>query len=176
MVEYKKQGIDLYVADTAIIKHPNEILLGNHVAIDHFVYISTRANIGDYVHIAPNTTILGGKDSYLFMEHFSGISANCTILCGSDDFTKGMTNPQVPIKYRNPKIGNVVLKRFSILGANCTIMPNVVLAEGSVVGANSVITKDTEPWTVYVGSPAKPIKKRNKESILEPASKMGYKK
>ena len=55
-------------------------------------------------------------------------------------------------------------------------MPNVVLAEGSVVGANSVITKDTEPWTVYVGSPAKPIKKRNKESILEPASKMGYKK
>ena len=50
MVEYKKQGIDLYVADTAIIKHPNEILLGNHVAIDHFVYISTRANIGDYVH------------------------------------------------------------------------------------------------------------------------------
>jgi galactoside O-acetyltransferase len=53
-------------------------------------------------------------------------------------------------------------------------MPGVTLAEGSVAGSNSVITKDTEPWTIYVGSPAKPIKIRKKETILKNAKKLGY--
>jgi dTDP-4-amino-4,6-dideoxy-D-glucose acyltransferase len=60
------------------------------------VYLSTSATIGDYVHIAPYSCIIGGIDSNLIMEDFSGISAGCKILCGSDDFTNGMMNPQVP--------------------------------------------------------------------------------
>ena len=46
-------------------------------------------------------------------------------------------------------------------------MPNVTLAEGSILGANSLLTKNTEPWTIYVGSPAKPIKKRDSKIIYE---------
>ena len=45
-------------------------------------------------------------------------------------------------------------------------MPGVTLAEGSILGANSLLTKDTEPWTIYVGSPAKPIKIRRRDIIL----------
>jgi galactoside O-acetyltransferase len=48
------------------------------------------------------------------------------------------------------------------------------MAEGSVLGAGAVLTKDTEPWMVYTGIPAKPIKMRNKELILENARKLGY--
>ena len=39
------------------------------------------------------------------------------------------------------------------------------MAEGSVVGAHSLLTKDTEPWTIYAGSPARPIKIRDKNKI-----------
>jgi galactoside O-acetyltransferase len=53
-------------------------------------------------------------------------------------------------------------------------MPGITLAEGSVVGSNSVLTKDTEPWTIYVGSPAKPVGKRDKEIILKNAKELGY--
>jgi galactoside O-acetyltransferase len=53
-------------------------------------------------------------------------------------------------------------------------MPGVTLKEGSVVGSNSVVTKDTEPWTIYLGSPAKPIKLRDKSKIIENAKKLGY--
>ena len=53
-------------------------------------------------------------------------------------------------------------------------MPGVTLGEGSVVGANSVVTKNTEPWTVYYGSPAKPVRKRDKETVLKYANEMGY--
>jgi galactoside O-acetyltransferase len=52
------------------------------------VYISTEATIGNYVHIAPYTVIIGGIMSKLVMEDFSGIAAGCKIICGSDDFTK----------------------------------------------------------------------------------------
>ncbi len=171
---FKQQGIDLYLDDTSKIKHPESVQIGNHVAIDMGVYLSTSAKIGDYVHIAPYTCIIGGIDSILIMDEFSGISAGSKILCGSDDFTQGMMNPQVPIAYRSPKISKVHFKQFSCVGVNCVVMPGVTLAEGSVVGSNSVLTKDTEPWTIYVGNPAKPVKTRNKELIIKYAKELGY--
>jgi galactoside O-acetyltransferase len=51
-------------------------------------------------------------------------------------------------------------------------MPGVTLAEGSILGANSLLTKDTEPWTIYVGSPAKPVKLREKEIIINYSKKI----
>lgn len=174
---FKKKGIDLYLDPTSRINHPSEIELGNHVAIDMGVYLSTSAKIGDYVHIAPYACIIGGKDSQLIMDHFSGISAGSKILCGSDDFTKGLMNPQVPIEYRCPKITTVTFERFSCVGVNSIVMPGITLREGSVVGSNSVLTSDTEPWTIYVGSPARPIKLRDREKILEYSKKiMGLEK
>jgi galactoside O-acetyltransferase len=108
------------------------------------------------------------------MGKFSGISAGSKILCGSDDFTKGLMNPQVPIKYRSTKTTTITFEDYSCVGVNCVVMPGVTLAEGSVVGSNSVLTKDTEPWTIYVGSPAKPVGKRDKELIIKYAKELGY--
>jgi galactoside O-acetyltransferase len=51
-------------------------------------------------------------------------------------------------------------------------MPGVTLSEGSILGANSLLTKDTEPWTIYVGSPAKPVKVREREIIINNAKKL----
>ena len=38
--------------------------------------------------------------------------------------------------------------------------PGVSVGEGTVVGARSSVFKDLPPWTVCVGSPAKPIGRR----------------
>ena len=171
---FKSVGEDLYVDETARIKHPESVELGNHVAIDMGVYASTSMKIGDYVHIAPYTCIIGGKDCKLVMGNFAGISAVCKILCGSDDFTKGLMNPQVPIKYRSVKMTTITFEDYSCVGVNCVVMPGITLSEGSVVGSNSVLTKDTEPWTIYVGSPAKPVGIRDKETILKNSKELGY--
>ena len=171
---FKRGGADLYVDKTSRIKHPHLVELGNHVAIDMGVYLSTSATIGDYVHIAPYACIIGGGESKLIMEDFSGISAGCKIICGGDDFTKGMMNPQVPIQYRSPKITIITFEKFSCVGVNSVVMPGVTLKEGSVVGSNSTLTKDTEPWTIYVGNPARPVKLRDKETILSHAKQLGY--
>lgn len=168
------KGIDVRISERAEITRPDLVDVGDHVAIDMGVYLSTAASIGDYVHIAPNVCIIGGSSAGLIMEDFSNISANATIVVLSDDFTQGMLNPIVSVRYRKLIGGTVIMKRFSAVGVNSVVLPGVVMAEGSVLGANSLLTKSTEPWTIYVGSPAKPVKTRDKELILKAAKELGY--
>ena len=66
------------------------------------------------------------------------------------------------------------MRKFSAIGVNSVVLPNVEMAEGSVLGANSLLLKDTEPWGIYVGSPAKIIGYRDKNLILEAAKELGY--
>lgn len=44
------------------------------------------------------------------------------------------------------------------IGGNSTILPGVSVGENSVVGAGSVVNKNVEPNSLYVGVPAKKIK------------------
>lgn len=48
---------------------------------------------------------------------------------------------------------------------NSIVLPGVSLAEGTSVGALSVVRKNTEPWSVYLGNPAKKIKNRKKDLL-----------
>jgi galactoside O-acetyltransferase len=52
-----------------------------------------------------------------------------------------------------------------VLGLTCVIIPGVTIAEGSVIGAGSLVTKSTEPWMVYVGTPARSVKRIEKDNI-----------
>ena len=59
----------------------------------------------------------------------------------------------------------VLLEKFVIIGANSVIFPGCVLKEGSAIGACSLVNRDTEPWGIYYGTPAKFKKKRKPISI-----------
>lgn len=172
---FKSLGNDVFISSRAIIKNPNLCEIGSHVAIDNEVTISTLLIIGDYVHIAPDVTVIGGINSKLVLDNFSFIAAGTKIVCGSEDYTGGgLVGPTIPKEYRVINYSTVTFQKFAGCGVNCSIMPGVTLAEGSILGANSLLTKDTEPWTIYVGSPAKPVKKRKKDIIIKNAKKLGY--
>jgi len=169
-------GNDVFISGNVEIRRPHLVSIGNHVAIDTGFYLTTSANIGDYVHIAPYVTVIGGVHGDLIMEHFSGMSAGCRIICGSDDYLgDGLTGPTIPEKYHaSIKYAPVVLEKFVVLGTNVVVMPGVVIGEGSVIGACSLVTKDVEPWSVYVGTPARKVKDRPKDKIIAYAREMGY--
>ena len=170
---YKKIGEDVIINPLAAIIRPHLVSIGNHVAIDAWTYISTAMTIGDYVHIAPSVTILGGADAYLEMGNFTNIGSGGRIVCAGDDFKQGLISPVVPIEYRTIINKPVIFEDFSTLGVNCSVLPGVTLGEGSIVGANSVVLRDTEPWTVYAGSPARPIGKRDSKRALDAAKELG---
>ncbi len=46
------------------------------------------------------------------------------------------------------------------VGARAIVLPGVTLRSHSVVAAGAVVSKDTEPYMIYAGNPAKEIKMR----------------
>ena len=161
-------GEDVMINPNAIIKRPKYVKIGNHVAIDTGVIVATQLHVGDYVHVAPYVVMIGGKDSKVILEDFSFVAAGTKIVAGSDDYTcSGLVGPTIPQKYRDVNYSTVKFEKYSGCGVNCSIMPGVVFGEGAILGANSLATKDLEPWTIYVGNPARAIKARKKETILD---------
>lgn len=172
----KSVGEDVFISENIEIRRPNLVSIGSHVAIDSGFYATTKVEIGDYIHIGPYVNIIGGADASLVVGNFTNIALGSKLICGSDTFLgEGLiTAPGVPVEYTSVKREPIIIEQFANIGANAVIMPGVKVAEGSVVGACSLVTKDTEPWTIYAGVPAKPIKKRPKEKMLKYAKLLGY--
>jgi galactoside O-acetyltransferase len=173
----KSVGEDVFISAHVEIRRPHLVSIGNHVAIDSGFYITTQAEIGDYIHIAPYVTVIGGKNGLLKMGNFTNISVGGKIICGSDQFLgEGLvTAPGIPEEYRDTlKVEPVIFEDFANVGANVVILPGITLGQGSVVGACSLVRENTEPWTIYVGTPAKPMKKRSPEKMMQYAKKLGY--
>ncbi|MGI0484479.1 acyltransferase [Pantanalinema rosaneae CENA516] len=170
-------GEDVYISSNVEIRRPHLVSVGSHIAIDSGFYITTQAQLEDYIHIAPYVTVIGGVNGLLKMGNFTNISVGGKIICGSDEFLGAglVTAPGIPDEFRDTLVVEpVVFEDFANVGANVVIMPGVTLAEGSVVGACSLVTKTTEPWTIYIGTPAKPVKARSKDKMIEHAKKLGY--
>lgn len=172
----KSIGTNSFISKNVEIRRPHLVSVGNNVAIDTGFYLTTGANIGDYIHIAPYITIIGGATVSINLEHFTTIAAGSRIICASDGHLgAGLIGPTIPDEYRDDvTFGDVTFKMFSSIGTNVVVLQGITLAEGSIVGACSLLTKNTEPWTIYAGIPAKPIKMRSKEKMIEYAKKLGY--
>ncbi|MTH53515.1 acetyltransferase [Bacillus mangrovi] len=63
---------------------------------------------------------------------------------------------------RRVKIGHDVW-----IGHGAIIMKGVEIGIGAVVGAGAIVTKPVEPYTIVAGVPARPIRKRFSEDIIE---------
>jgi len=143
----------------------DNITFGNYVIIDDFVLLYAKDNIkiGNHVHIASFTSISGGGE--LIIEDFCAISSGCRVITGTDDFKEwGFGNSTITNEFRNITIKKIQIKKFAIIGGNSVILPGVTIGEGASVGAGSTITKDLEPWGIYIGN--KRIGWRDKEKVL----------
>lgn len=103
--------------------------------------------IGNYVSIGDNLTIIGGRhpmnciSTFPFKERLNLDYTPCS--CGEAII-----------------IGNDVW-----IGANVSIMEGVTIGDGAVIGACSVVTKDIEPYNIVAGNPARFIRYRFRDQI-----------
>ncbi|MFY9995308.1 MAG: acyltransferase [Leclercia sp.] len=165
----KSVGKDVLIAKNCTIIGLENISIGNHVRIDGFSTITATnsgyLNIGSYVHIGGYCAIFAGAG--VEMLDFCGLSQGVKIYSTSDNYNGSvMTNPTVPEQYTGVIRKPVLIGKHVIVGSQTVIMPGVVIADGCAIGANSLVTKNTEDWSIYFGSPVKKLKARHK-ALLE---------
>lgn len=100
--------------------------IGNHVFISHYSIIARGTTVEDDVFIGPGV-----------------VTTNTRKIChGRNPEHTGQSTP-------------ITIKRGARIGGGVTILPGVVIGEECLIGAGSVVTKSTEPYSIYYGNPAK---------------------
>lgn len=163
---FKSIGRSVRISDKASIYDAHLISIGDFSRIDDFCTLSGRIAIGRNVHLAVYNNVAGGEPGVTF-EDFSGLAYGCHVFAQSDDYSgMTMTNPTVPDRFKRERKAPIVIGKHSIVGTGSLIGPGVTLAVGTAVGALSFVSKNTEEWSIYVGSPAVKVKDR-KRKLLE---------
>ena len=72
-----------------------------------------------------------------------------------------------PAQMDLPLKGDTVIGNDVWIGQNAVILPGVHIGDGAIIGANSVVGSDIEPYTIVVGNPAKPLRKRFDDELID---------
>lgn len=113
-------------------------------------YISSKATIfgnpiGDNCFILEDNTI----------QPYTAIGSNVVLWSGNHIGHHGQIKDHVSFTSHVVMSGHCIIEPYCFLGVNATLRDNITLAEGTLVAMHSSISKNTEPWSVYMGSPAK---------------------
>ena len=79
-----------------------------------------------------------------------------------------------PLQNDLPIKGDTIIGNDVWIGQNATILPGVHIGDGAIIGANSVVGSDIDPYTIVVGNPAKPIRKRFNEELIDIMEKLKW--
>lgn len=164
-IGFKHIGENVQISDKAAIYNPELIEISDHCRIDDFCIVSGRVSIRRYCHITPMCLLAGGEPGIEIGE-FSTLAYGVKVFAQSDDYSgKTMVNSLIPKKYKNEVMSKVLIGRHCVLGTNSIVMPGVIISEGTSSGAMTLFNKDTSPWGIYVGSPAKRMKDRSQDLL-----------
>ena len=147
--DYLERDIRIY-PDSSISKYTT-IDIGTNITGSIFIasFKEAPVTIGKYCAIASNVRIRP-------LNHYTGY------INLQRKFQK---------RYHLPSLdsikGAVVIGNNVWIGDNVIILSGVTVGDGAVIGAGSVVTKNIPPYSIAVGNPAKPIKKRFSEQIIE---------
>lgn len=169
-VLYPMEGIKSLCYIKNIIRNKN-IIVGDYTYYDdfnnpehfeknvlyHFDFIGDKLVIGNFCAIASGVKfIMNGANHNLssFSTYPFGIFRN--------GWEAGLESVKdLPYK------GDTIIGNDVWIGYEATIMPGVKIGDGAIVATKSVVTKDVEPYTIVGGNPAKVIRKRFNDDVIQ---------
>lgn len=83
-------------------------------------------------------------------------------------------NEEIPPLAEMPLKGDTVVGNDVWIGQNATILPGVKIGDGAIIGMNSVVGSDVAPYTVVAGNPAKLIRKRFDDELIDILEKLQW--
>lgn len=130
-------------------------LFGARIAPTAGIYGSVRIwyppnlEVGEHAYIGPGANLYCMASMTI---HAHALVSQGAHLCGG---THDMSDPHFQLIARP-----IVVGERAWIAAEAFVGPGVTVGEGAVLGARAVATRDLEPWTVYRGNPAEPLKSR----------------
>ena len=135
-----------YFSDTDFEKH----------VLHHYDFYGDRLIIGKFCQIASGVTfIMNGANHQMN-------AASTYPFYIMEGWTQTPPAPEdLPLK------GDTVIGNDVWIGQNATILPGVHIGDGAIIGLGSIVGHDVDPYTIVAGNPAKPIKKRFDNEMIE---------
>lgn len=152
-----------------IVSNPN-IIIGDYTYYDdledsenfernvlyHYPFIGDKLIIGKFCAIATGVKfIMNGANHKM-----SGFSTYPFNIFG---YAWQRVTPQ---PHEFPFKGDTVIGNDVWIGYEAVIMPGVKIGDGAIIAAKSVVTKDVKPYTIVGGNPAKVIRQRFPDEII----------
>lgn len=167
---FKSLGVNVRISSDTRIYGAQNISIGDNVRIDDFTILSASTghiSLGNYVHITRGCHLSGTYG--IEIHDFCCLAANSVIHSASDDYSgKSMTNQAVPDAFRSYHGGLVTLGKHVILGVGCVVIGPAHIGEGCSLGVmTAVLGKDLAPWGIYVGTPARRLKERQRDLLIQ---------
>lgn len=154
---------EIYVKPT--VQNPN-ILVGDFTYIadsdfeshvtHHYAWIGDRLIIGKFCQIAAGVEFV-----------MNGANHQMNAVTTFPFYTLEGWDMEPPAKDDLPLKGDTVIGNDVWIGQNAVILPGVHIGDGAIIGASSVVGSDVEPYTIVVGNPAKRLRKRFDEELIE---------
>jgi virginiamycin A acetyltransferase len=152
-----------------IIKNPN-INVGDYTYYDdfenvlnfeknvkyHFDFIGDKLVIGKYCMIASDVQFIMNGGNHM---------TDCISAFPFAVFGNGWEGAMKGKKY--PTKGDTIIGNDVWIGHHAVIMPGTQIGDGAMIGSYSIVTKNVEPYAVVAGNPAKLIRKRYSDEVIE---------
>jgi probable biosynthetic protein (TIGR04098 family) len=136
--------------------------------------------IGDFSVGAPAIRMFDDS-SRLKIGRYCSVAAGVTFILGGDHRSDTVTTYPLGLVVRSLGSADRTFSRGDILigsdvwiAANATILSGVAIGDGAVVGAGSVVIHDVPPYAVVFGNPARVMRKRFADDVVEELLKLRW--
>lgn len=117
----------------------------NNVEIGSFCSVAANVTFQEFTHYTDRIT------THLILKHIFKQS-------NKDIFSKG----------------SIVVGNDVWIGANTTVLSGITIGNGAIIGSNSLVNKDIPPYAIVAGSPAKLIRYRFDDEVIEHLEKLRW--
>lgn len=158
----------------------NRTSIGKITNINLYEFIKEgRVLIGKNTYGRINIDYSGGKNEKLIIGSYCSISNKANFLLGGEHVYTGLSTYPFNAKLFGEKFegkskGPIIINDDVWIGDKAFILSGVTIGQGAIVAAGSVVVKDVPPYSIVGGNPAKIIKYRFNESIIEKLLQIDY--
>jgi acetyltransferase-like isoleucine patch superfamily enzyme len=131
-----------------------------------------RVKVGKLTYGPINAIFSYHKDEMLVIGNFCSIGGDTKFILGSEHPYRGISTYPFKVKclgidYEAQTKGPIILEDDVWVGENVLVLSGVTLSRGTVVAAGSVIVKSTPPYSIVGGNPARVIKYRFDQEVID---------